>query len=98
MRPNYGNSLRLPLIAALILSGVHCRKSKCVDGKDNLLVIKDRLGDTKKGQVRFKDVKLLTYSSTKQPFCVDGKGALHLPGFVKFISGCVRLLFPFTCL
>jgi len=69
-----------------------------VDGKDNLLVIKDRLGDSKKGQIHFKNVKLLTYSSTKKPFCVDGKGALHLPGFVKFISGLVRQLNPATML
>jgi len=63
-------------------------KKKCVDGKDNVL----RIEEASEGfPVRFYNVRIQTYDAKKAAFCVNGQGALHLPGFIRISSGEVEI-------
>ncbi|CAJ0606155.1 unnamed protein product [Cylicocyclus nassatus] len=79
------------LLLILVL-GADAAKSKCVDGKDNVIRIHDTTNG--KGKILVKDVEIGTYDKNKKPICADGKPQFTFPGHFKLLKGTVEVVEP----
>jgi len=79
-------------IFLLNLTAIESNRGKCVDGQHNVINLKD-IAEVS-SPVRFYNVRLLTYDAAKKPFCVQGKGALSLPGFLRIHGGEAEIVRP----